>query len=92
MADSSTYRELATILAFMNADLRATEGISVKYQNGPSGYCHLAPSCRNSSEGLVFELSLIFCATGDSYMQLNALQMGMTRLGSLKRRGSDPSL
>ena len=42
--------------------------------------------------GLSHTCPLIFCATGDSYMQLNALQIGMTRLGSLKWRGWDPSL
>ena len=39
---------------------------------GPGGRCcHLAISCRNRSEGLVPELSLIFCATGFDVVQLS---------------------
>ena len=39
---------------------------------GPGGRCcHLAISCRNRSEGLVPELSLIFCATGFEVVQLS---------------------
>ena len=32
--------------------------------------CHLTPSCWNRSEGLVPELSLVFCASGTDGVQL----------------------
>ena len=74
MVDDNGWDFVRNITTWRRSLLLTNDGISGRC-------CHLALSCRNRSEGLVPELSLEFCATGEVYGLLFEFWIGITRLG-----------